>query len=74
MGFVAGLHFFTLLFSSYFFIIQKKYRIVQSRLLNEIDSGSCTGMTYKQVSQKMPEEVPFACFCFVQFSFFHLGC
>ena len=37
--------------------MQKKYRIVQSRLLNEIDSGSCTGMTYKQVAQRMPDEV-----------------
>ncbi len=34
----------------------KKYKIVQSRLLNEIDSGACTGMTYKQVEQQMPHE------------------
>ena len=36
---------------------QKKYKIVQSRLLNEIDSGACTGMTYKTVQAQMPEEV-----------------
>ena len=34
----------------------KKYKIVQSRLLNEIDAGACTGMTYKRVEQEMPAE------------------
>eukprot|EP00455_Lapot_gusevi_P044007 TRINITY_DN543_c0_g1_i1.p1 TRINITY_DN543_c0_g1~~TRINITY_DN543_c0_g1_i1.p1 ORF type:complete len:496 (-),score=103.55 TRINITY_DN543_c0_g1_i1:129-1616(-) len=35
---------------------KRRYKIVQSRLLNEIDAGACNHMTYEMVAEKMPEE------------------
>lgn len=34
----------------------RKYHIVQSRLLNEIDAGACNHMTYKQIQKELPHE------------------